>query len=228
MGFQLVRHASAEEAATKLAARVAAVMADAIEARGRSGLAVPGGATPEPFLTDLGRAPIDWERVGMTLTDERWVPSSDPRSNQAMLGRTLFRAGAAAAEFVPLYAGLAEVEDGLPAVARALERIVLPLDVAVLGMGEDMHAAGLIPGATGLGAALEGSAPVVAVRAPGEEAPRVTLSAPLLASARQLFLLIRGDAKLAALERAADMPAEQAPVRAILDAPQGVQVHWSP
>ncbi|HUF56592.1 MAG TPA: 6-phosphogluconolactonase [Thermohalobaculum sp.] len=228
MSVNVVRHASAGEMATKLAAIVADRLAQAISDSGRAGLAVPGGSTPEAFLSDLGQAPIDWERVGVTLTDERWVPTSDPRSNQGMLARTLFRGAAAGAEFVPLYAGRAEPEDGVSAAARAIGQIVLPLDVVVLGMGEDMHTASLFPGSTGLAAALAGEAPVVVVRAPGAEEPRLTLSAPLLAGAAHRYLLIRGAAKLAALEKAAGLPPEEAPVRAILDAPGGVEVHWAP
>lgn len=228
MTSTLVRHGDAREMATALAASVAALLEEAIAERGRAGLAVPGGETPEAFLIDLGQAPIDWERVGVTLTDERWVPTSDPRSNQGMLGRTLFRGPAAAAEFVPLHAGRAELEDGLPAIGRALERVVLPLDVAVLGMGEDMHTASLFPGATGLAAALAGEAPVVAIRAPGAAEQRITLSAPLLSGARHRFLLLRGEAKLRALEKAGTLPPEQAPVRALLDAPGEIEVHWAP
>lgn len=228
MSYRLIRHADADAMASKLAAEVAAALEEAIAARGRAGLAVPGGSTPEAFLTDLGRAPIEWERVGVTLTDERWVPVSDARSNQGMVARTLFRGPAAAAEFVPLYGGHAEIADGLPSTARALERIVLPLDVAVIGMGDDLHTASLFPNATGLEAALAGDEAVVAIRAPAAEEPRVTLSAPVLAGAGRVFLLIRGQAKLDALEAAEGRSAQEAPVMAVLGRAADAEVHWAP
>lgn len=230
MAWTLVEHASADDMAANLAARVAGALDDAIGARGRAGLAVPGGTTPEGFLTDLGRAPIDWERVGVTLTDERWVPVSDPRSNQAMLARTLFRGPAAAAEFVPLYGATPEIADALPAIDRALERIVLPLDVAVLGMGEDMHTASLFPGALGLAEALDPATPhhAVQIRAPGAAELRVTLTARALRGAATVFLMIRGAAKRRALERAAAASDwSTAPVLAALTAPGRVEVHVS-
>lgn len=218
-----------ERLGAALAERVAEDLADAIAARGRARLAVPGGTTPGPFLEALGAADLDWERVAVTLTDERWVPTSDPRSNQGLLARTLFRGRAAAAEFVPLYGASAEPADSLDAIATALRQIALPLDVAVLGMGEDMHTASLFPGAVGLAAALADDAPpVAAITAPGAQEPRVTLTAPVVAAAARRYLLIRGGAKRAALERAltAEGPG-QAPVRVALDAPGGVTVYRS-
>ncbi|HSF95472.1 MAG TPA: 6-phosphogluconolactonase [Thermohalobaculum sp.] len=219
----------AEALAAALAAEVAGLLRDAIAARGRATLAVPGGTTPGRFLTLLGQAVLDWEKVGVTLTDERWVPLSSPRSNQRLLAETLFAGPAAAAEFAPLYGATPEPEMALGAIAASLTRIVLPLDVCVLGMGEDMHTASLFPGALGLEAALApGAPPVLAITAPGAGEPRITLTAPVLAGAGQVYLLIRGAAKRAALERALAAPsALEAPVRAVLDGAARVSVYYA-
>lgn len=216
----------AEELGRALAERVAGDLRAALTSRGRARLAVPGGTTPGPFLTALGTADLDWERVAVTLTDERWVPTGDPRSNQRLVAETLFRGRAAAAEFVPLYGATAEPADSLSAIATALSQIALPLDVAVLGMGGDMHTASLFPGALGLAAALKGDAPpVAAITAPGAAEPRITLTAPVLSGAGKRYLLIRGAEKRAALDRAltAQGP-EEAPVRVVLDAPGGATI----
>ncbi len=219
------RQALAEAAARDAAALLRA----AIAARGRATLAVPGGTTPGPFLTRLGQADLDWEQVGVTLTDERWVPAGDPRSNQRLLAGTLFAGPAAAAEFVPLYGATAEPEMALSAIAAALGRIVLPLDLCVLGMGEDMHTASLFPGALGLEAALGPDAPpVMALRVPGMAERRISLTAPVLAGARQVMLLIQGAAKRVALDRAlAARSVREAPVRVVLDGPAPVTVHYA-
>jgi 6-phosphogluconolactonase len=218
-----------EALAAALADRVAELLRQAIAARGRGTLAVPGGTTPGPFLTALGQADLDWARVGVTLTDERWVPVDDARSNQRLLAETLFSGRAAAAEFVTLYGATPEPEMALDAIASSLRQIVLPLDVCVLGMGEDMHTASLFPGALGLDAALAaGAPPVLAITPPGAEEKRVTLTAPVLAGAGQIFLLIQGAGKRAALERAlAAASAREAPVRAVLDGLAPVTVHYA-
>ncbi|MEO1601858.1 MAG: 6-phosphogluconolactonase [Pseudomonadota bacterium] len=213
-----------------LADRVAADLRTALAARGRARLAVPGGTTPGPFLEALGQAALDWENCAITLTDERWVPVSDPRSNQGLLASTLFRGPAAGAEFVPLYGATADPADSLSAIGTALTQIALPLDVMVAGMGADMHTASLFPGGVGLAAALApDSPPVAAITAPGADEPRITLTAPVLQGARNRYLLIKGAEKRAALDSAlAAADTERAPVRVLLEAPGGVTVFHCP
>jgi len=221
---------SREELANALAATVADLLRDAIAERGRATLAVPGGTTPRLFLSRLADADLAWEEVGVTLTDERWVPVASPRSNQRLLAETLFAGPAAAAEFVPLYGALPEPQMALESIATALRQIVLPLDLCVLGMGEDMHTASLFPGALGLAQALDpdGETPVAAIRTPDAEEPRVTLTAPVLRGARQVFLLIQGAAKRAALERARQAPsASEAPVKTVLAGPAPLTVYYA-
>lgn len=223
---QIIEYASREALADGLAARLAERLRALLAERGRATIAVPGGSTPGGMLARLGAADLPWEKVAVTLTDERWVPPSAPRSNQRLVAETLFRGAAAAAEFVPLYGATAEPAQSLDSVIAALERIVLPLDIAVLGMGADMHTASLFPGALGLDAALEGGAPAaVAVTAPGAEEVRVTLSARVLRGAGERHLLIAGAEKRAALERAqATGDPRRAPVLVALES---AMVHYA-
>lgn len=218
---------SREDLATALADLLAVALGATVAARGRARLAVPGGTTPGPMLSLLGAADVPWERVVVTLTDERWVPVSSPRSNQRLLAETLFAGPAAAAEFLPLYGGTAEPAQSLDAVNAGLEGGALPLDVAVLGMGADMHTASLFPGAVGLEAALAPDAPAaVAIIAAGAEEPRITLSARAINTAPARHLMITGAEKLAALHAAvAAGDPHEAPVRAVLD---GATVHYAP
>ncbi|MEJ8572977.1 6-phosphogluconolactonase [Microbaculum marinum] len=216
---RLIEYPSREALTDGLAAYLAARLADLVATTGRAAIALSGGSTPGPMLTRLGEADLHWEDVVVTLTDERQVPPSSPRSNQHLLAETLFRGAAAAAVFVPLYAPAPEPADGLEAIAASLNNLALPLDIAVLGMGTDMHTASLFPGAVGLDAALAADAPpAVLITAPGAEEPRITLSAPVLQGAGERHLMIAGADKRAALERALSLgDVRQAPVLAVLE-----------
>lgn len=221
-----IDHPDRATQAEALAVRVAEGLRAALAARGRATLAVPGGTTPRAFLTALGRTALDWENVAVTLTDERWVPPSSPRSNARLLGETLFVGPAAAALFVPLRGDGPEPGDGLSALHRSLAQNLLPLDVVVLGMGADGHTASLFPDADHLAAALADDAPpALTIRAPGAGEPRITLTAPVLRAARRFLLIAGADKAVALAEAQKPGPATAMPVRAVLP---GAEIHYAP
>ncbi|TMV08609.1 6-phosphogluconolactonase [Ruegeria sediminis] len=186
--------------------------------------AVPGGTTPGPIFDSLCAADIEWERVRVLPTDERCVPQDHERSNARLIQEHLLVNRAASAQFVPLYVPSANPEDALPEI-EALIAPVLPLHVLVLGMGEDMHTASLYPGMPGLEQALSSDAPILAVaRTEVQPEPRITLTAPVLDGALSKHLVIYGERKREALERAMSKPPEEAPIAAVLS---GITVHWA-
>lgn len=194
-------HAAASAA---LASRVAAVLTDAVKQRGAASLAVPGGTTPGEFLTALGAQPVDWSHVTVLLTDERWVAPEHPRSNTALVDRTLGARGRPY-RWYPLWRADVAPHEATALLEADAGAVPWPLDALVLGMGDDGHVASLFPGdETGYANA---SSRFVAVLGPGAE-PRVSLSAAVLAHAREACLLLRGTAKLDVLERAlgGDLP----------------------
>ncbi len=210
-----------------LAIGVANVMAGALEnilfTHERALLVVPGGTSPGPIFDALSAARLDWDRVDVTLTDERWVDESSDRSNGALLRRRLLVDRAAAAHFKPLYRDGMGVDAGAADVARDLEAH-MPISVLLLGMGADMHTASLFPGAEGLDAALAADAPVaLPIHAEGQE-PRISLSAHVLNDAMSKHLVIFGAEKREALERAIDLTPRDAPIAAALDE---LTVHWA-
>ena len=209
----------------KLADLIASQLAETLRLEGRATLSVPGGSTPGPVFDTLSGVDIDWANVSVVLNDERWVPEASPRSNTRLLRERLLRGRAAAARLIPLYApGFEAPEDAVPALEDAL-RPHLPISVLLLGMGADMHTASLFPGADRLAEAL-GPTPrlILPMRAAAAGEPRVTLTAPVLRAALRVHVMITGADKRAAVERAAGLPAEQAPIRAVLD--QAI-VHWA-
>ncbi|PQO23687.1 6-phosphogluconolactonase [Rhodobacteraceae bacterium WD3A24] len=207
-----------------LADRIAGDLGRHLRRHDRVSLSVPGGSTPGPVFDVLCDLEIEWSRVSIMLNDERWVPESSERSNTRLLREHLLRGRAAAAHHVPLFRDGAEPEEAIDALIGGIEPH-LPLSVLLLGMGEDMHTASLIPGADRLDEALSDSAPpLMVMRAQGVPEPRVTLTAPVLKGAMDTHVVITGQAKREALERAQDLPVREAPIRAVLG---NATVHWA-
>ena len=207
-----------------LANVIAGQLADFLRREGRASLSVPGGTTPGPIFDTLSGVDIDWSKVAVFLNDERWVPEDSPRSNTRLLRERLLRGKAAAAQLIPLYAEASTPEEKLDELAEGL-RPHLPISVLLLGMGADMHTASLFPGADRLADALAADAPLLLpMRAEAAGEPRITLTAPVLKGAMNIHILITGQEKRDALERALTLSPEEAPVRAVLD---NATVHWA-
>ena len=186
---------------------------------------VPGGTTPGPVFDLLCQVQLAWPRVNVMLSDERWLPEADVRSNTRLLSERLLVGRAAQAGYLPLYAPYDEPEHGLAELSLGLGPH-LPVSVLLLGMGADMHTASLFPSADNLAAALAPDAPILLpMRAPGAPEVRITLSARVLDTAKHKHLLIAGEAKRQALEQAQNLSSLQAPVRSVLN---HTTVHWAP
>jgi 6-phosphogluconolactonase len=208
----------------RVAQRIASELGETLRAEGRATLSVPGGTTPGPVFDTLSGVDLDWSRVAVVLNDERWVPEGHARSNTTLLRQRLLTGRAAVATYVPLYAPVPTPEDALDALSDGV-RPHLPISVLLLGMGADMHTASLFPSADHLAAALAPDAPpVMALRAQAAGEPRITLTAPVLRSALRIHVLITGTEKRAALEQAARLPVEQAPIACVLGQ---AMVHWA-
>lgn len=207
-----------------LADRLAGELGDFLRRDGRASFCVPGGTTPGPIFDTLSGVDLDWPNVAVFLNDERWVNEDSPRSNTRLLRDRLLRGRAVDAQLIPLYAPAETPEDALDALCDGL-RPHLPISVLLLGMGADMHTASLFPGADRLADALAPDAPILLpMRAEAAGEPRITLSAPALAGAMNIHILITGAEKRAALERAASLKPLEAPVAAVL---KNATVHWA-
>lgn len=221
----IISYSSRELLMTSLASIIAGQLADEIEKSASAVLAVPGGTTPGPLFDALSHADIDWSKIKIMLTDERWVPESSERSNTALVRRRLKKNKAQNAGFVTFDAVEPTPEDALPRLTAKLSGC-LPLTVCLLGMGADRHTASLFPGADRLDEALSPDAPpLLPMRAAGAGEPRLTLTAPVLAGAAHVHLLTVGPDKKVALDQAyQDRSTSQSPVRVVLDQ---AQVHYA-
>lgn len=224
MSYEFQSYPDREMLSINLAQRLAGDLRSILSHEDRVVLAVPGGTSPGPVFDDLCAADLDWSRVDVMLTDERWVPEDSPRSNTRLIRERLLVDRAAAARFLPLYIPANEPEEVLAELeAQIVEE--LPLAVVLLGMGTDMHTASIFPGADQLDTALDAQAPIlVAMRAPGADEPRITLSARVLNEAIRKHVLIFGSEKKDALEAARGKLPEDAPINAVIDEST---VHWA-
>jgi len=222
-------HPSADVWTWASAVAIAAELRRDLLERSRTRLLLSGGTTPAPVYRALSKAPLDWERVDVTLVDERWLLPDDPDANARLVRTHLLQHHAVAARFEPLTQPGRKIED---AVANANAHAQQPASMAVLGMGEDGHTASLFPGMADLERALGSRQAYVAVDAsgrPGAQAwtKRISLTPAGLSRARSRLLLIRGRRKREVLQQAvASGDVSRWPVLIALQGSTPLQVHW--
>ncbi|MGE8501589.1 MAG: 6-phosphogluconolactonase [Pseudomonas sp.] len=221
-------HASAQALADALAQQVAEALRQAIATRGRATLVVSGGRSPIAFFEALAQQELPWAQVVVSLADERWVPVNHASSNEALVRRYLLCGPAAEARFLSLYQVAGNLQQAAELADAACAELT-PIDVLVLGMGDDGHTASLFPASPNLAEALQPDCErrVLPMQAPSEPSQRLTLTLPVLASARLPLLAIQGQAKLATLAEAlAPGDIARLPIRAFLHSP--LEIHWCP
>lgn len=203
-------------------AHLAAVLREALETRGRASAMLSGGSSPKPIYEALAQEPLAWKGVGISLVDERWVPSGAEGSNADFIQDCFAGTPAEPSFFVPLYNGDASPKAGLGAAEQALALIAQPFDLCVLGMGLDGHTASWFPYSGGLVAALdpENQATLAAIDASGCEVAgahtdRITLTYSAVAASRNIVLILPSSEKLAVFKAAAKKDVLEAPVKAL-------------
>jgi 6-phosphogluconolactonase len=214
--------------ADALALNVAKQLSDAIDARGTATLVVSGGRSPVAFFQNLARQKLDWSKVVVTLADERWVPVEHADSNAGLLKRYLLQGPAAKAQFLSLYSATANLELAAEQADRLLAELP-PIDVLILGMGDDGHTASLFPNSPNLAEALaaDGTRRCYPMLAPTVPHQRLTMSRALLASAKTTVLSISGQSKLTTLSAAlAGDDVAEMPIRAFLQ--PTLEIYWCP
>ena len=182
-----------------------------------------GGSTPIPLFTELNQQPLDWARLSLTPTDERWVPADAQDSNTRLLH-----------EYFP-HAQVLDPRLGANRVdSAALWGELLndrrAADVCVLGMGEDGHFASLFAQMPHLFAALDiNQAPCALIaQAPSAPCERLSLNLAMLVKSHWLGLLIFGEPKKALLEQAIEGD-KHLPVYALVaQQVRDLEIYWAP
>jgi len=196
------------------AARVAQIAEQSIVARGVFSIALAGGSTPRALYqllaTDEWRGRIDWHKTHVFFGDERAVTPDSEYSNYRMARESLLSHVDIPPQNIHRMKGEAQDLDGAAHdYEMQLHELQAPLDLVLLGMGDDGHTASLFPGTPAL---RENERWCVATGvAPLEpHVCRLTLTYPVLNAARHVLFLVTGKGK-----------AER--VKAVLEGPRDVQ-----
>ncbi|MCH5652034.1 6-phosphogluconolactonase [Pseudomonas syringae] len=219
---------TAQQLADALAETVSERLKQAISENGLATLVVSGGRSPVAFFQRLAAQPLEWSKVVISLADERFVPTEHADSNAGLLHRHLLQGPVAKAKFLGLYSVASSVEEAAQAADQALAELP-PIDVLILGMGDDGHTASLFPNSPNLSEALDlqGERRCLPMLAPSVPHQRLTLTRRLLASARSPILSVSGQAKLDTLRTAlAGDDLAEMPVRAFLN--PSLEIYWCP
>ncbi|NVJ14558.1 6-phosphogluconolactonase [Myxococcus sp. AM010] len=176
---------------------MARALQDTLATQRRVSLALSGGGTPGPAYRALAAQVLPWERVDVYFVDERFVPPDHADSNYRMVEDTLLRPLRLSPSQVFRMEG--EREDRAAAARDYAAKLPPVLDVVLLGMGEDGHTASLFPGHPALE---ETEQRVLAVVGPKPPPWRMTLTLPVLRSARRVLTLVSGAGKRDTVRRA--------------------------
>jgi 6-phosphogluconolactonase len=192
----------AEAAAEWIMKRVRATLAD----QGHCSLMLTGGSTPGRVYERLAAEPaFPRARVTYYLGDERCVPPTDPESNYRLALETLFPDGPPAGTVIHRMRGEDPEADKAAADYAALVPDIV--DVLLLGVGPDGHVASLFPGSNALH---EGRHKALAVIGPKPPPRRLTVTPPVIRSARHVLVMATGAAKAPVLARALREPVDPA------------------
>jgi 6-phosphogluconolactonase len=204
-----------------LSQHVAGFLADTLSAApGQPAVALSGGSTPERLFELLAtpqfRDRLPWDRIHWFWGDERFVPPDHPDSNFRMAALAFLDLVPVPPDHIHAVPTLGLTPDAAAsAYARSLQDFygadrldpARPLfEVNLLGLGEDGHTASLFPGVPALDETERWAVAVLGAR----PEPRISLTFPVLGSARHVVFMIAGAGKHAVLQRiraGEDLPA---------------------
>ena len=212
---------NSDELVQAAAERLVEVAAHSINQRGQFSLALAGGSTPRALYqllaTEVWRSRIDWQKTHVYFGDERAVAPDSKYSNFKMAYEAFLGQINIPRENIHRMQGeAADLEAAARDYEAQLRELRAPLDVVLLGMGDDGHTASLFPETPALRENEEWC--VATDVAPLEpHVRRLTLTYPVLNAARHTFILVTGKGKAARLEAVLQGPrvVEKMPVQGI-------------
>ena len=221
---------SREQASVAAAEFIANALRKRLESQPEAALVVGGGTSPGRCFTELSNTSMDWERVHVILSDERWVSEHDDASNTKLVRDNLVQGEAETARLLPIYDSLVSIEDRCDSLHEIIPYLSFPFACSMLGMGEDGHFASLFPDADDLAAGLDvdGDKICMAVRTAASPHPRWSLTLAALSHSDEIALLFFGDAKREVYEQAKLLNSDYPVSKLLLQKRAPVHVFWAP
>src|SRR6476620_6892380 len=197
---------SLDELADAIACDIRFIIDSAVDARGASLIAVPGGTTGPAVFAKLAAQKLPWKKVTIIPTDDRLVAMDDERSNVRGIAKAFLPLGA---RVIPIAAEISDYRLAGNSADARLQDLSWPPDLVWLGMGKDGHTASIFAGPD-LQDALDAPKARRAVGVMPDPMPadapvaRVTLTRAAILSARTILITITGQEKRELLEQAID------------------------
>lgn len=191
MKFEI--ESDAEAASRKAASLIAEGIAEAIELRRSFAIALSGGKTPESMLRFLANSSIDWSLGTVYQVDERIAPEGSAARNLSQLTRCFLDCIERPPSVMPMSVNVHDLAGAADDYASLLPA---EFDVVHLGLGADGHTASLTPGDTACDSIAR-----VALTGMYQGFRRMTLTFPVINSARRVVFLITGDEKTVAFQK---------------------------
>jgi 6-phosphogluconolactonase len=233
-GDKLRTFDTAEAMFRTLADEIVARLKQGVAERGVASFIGSGGTTPGALYDILAQRDLPWDKVTVTLSDERWVAPTEDGSNEKLVRSRLLVGKAAAARLVPMKTDDSSPDAAETKVGAAIAAVPRPFDVTLLGMGDDGHTASLYPHSRGLDKSLDVSDPALVRGVHTDHAvktgERMTLTLRALLESQWIVILLKGDDKLKTYNAAAaGTDVQEMPVRVLLHQSKvPVQAFWAP
>ncbi|MCM0042222.1 MAG: 6-phosphogluconolactonase [Algoriphagus sp.] len=192
---------SADQVAEKAAAYLEQLIRETLTQKKTFSMAISGGRTPWEMLKILSKASLPWQRINLFQVDERVAPDGHEDRNLTQLFRVI--------EGSPLVTRLhifpmpvtAEILDvASQDYSQLIHEITEDegLDLIHLGMGSDGHTASLVPGDRVLEI---NDRDVACTEQLYQGRIRMTLTYPLLNSAKRILWIVTGAEKQEMVQR---------------------------
>ncbi len=202
---------------------IAASLKSAIVKRGQASLLVSGGSSPKPIYEALSEMNVAWDKVTVSLVDERWIEEGSPGSNADFIKQTLLQNKAKAARFISLVNDAPTAKAGAVDINERFDKAFCgQIDICVMGMGTDGHTASWFPQSPTLNSAfdLHNASHILWQDASGQKGAsgfddRITVSLACVMASKAIYLLIPGMTKKTVWEASASKDVYDAPVTSL-------------